>query len=57
MQAIGLGIRTHQLRIDSRFLKRFARRMKEANEVVVFASMIRDFDDFGRVGWIFGLDA
>jgi hypothetical protein len=56
MQAIGLGIHMRQLRIDSRFPKRFASHFKEANEVVMFASMTRDFDDFSKVGRIFSLD-
>jgi hypothetical protein len=56
MQRVGLGIRIRQLRIDSRFSKRFASHLKEANKVVVFASMVRYFDDFGKVGRIFSLD-
>jgi hypothetical protein len=56
MQAIGLGIRMRQLRIDSRFPKRFASYFREANEVVMFASVIGYFNDFGKVDWIFSLD-
>src|SRR6202044_1490569 len=56
VQAIGLGIRICQLRIDSRLTKRFASHLKEANKVVMLSSTIRDFDDFGEVGRIFSLD-
>jgi hypothetical protein len=55
MQVIGLGIRMRQLRIDCWLKKRFASHLKEANEVLIIASMIRNFDDFGKVGQIFSL--
>ena len=56
LQAIGLGIRIRQLRIDPRFPKRLASHLKEANKVVMLPGMIRYFNDFGEVGRIFSLD-
>ena len=57
MQVIGLGICICQLHIDSQLTKRFGSHSNKANKVVMFSSTIQDFDDFGKVGQIFSLDA
>jgi len=56
VEAVGLGVRVRKLGIDPRLAERLAGHLKVADEIVMFAGMVRDLDDFGEVGRILRLD-
>lgn len=56
MQTVRLGVGIGELSVDLRFADRLASHLKEADEVVMFASVVADLDELSEVGRILGLD-
>lgn len=56
VQAIGLGVSIGKLCIDLGLAKRLASHLEVANQIVMLASPVGEFDDFKEVAGVFGLD-
>lgn len=56
VQAIGLCVSIGKLRIDLGLAKRLAGHLEVADQIVVLASPVGEFDDFKEVAGVFSLD-
>lgn len=56
MESVGFGIGVRQLCVDLGLAEGFAGHLQESNEVVLLPSAARYFDDFDKVGRVFGLN-
>jgi len=56
VQTVSLGICVRQLRVNLGLPKRFTGHLKEANKVIMFASMTGYLNNFAEVRWILSFD-
>lgn len=56
VQTVGLRISIGELGVDLGFAKRLASHLEEAHKIVMFASVVGDFDDFMEIRRVFRLN-